>query len=590
MSANAPHDRRRLARSALLALAGIALLAAARVLAPEPRHDAPAATGALATEAPPPLLALSGSLRGLLVDALFVRAVGLREAGDHAEALQLARWITTLDPGFEEAWRWHAEHLAYDVAAAVRTPAERWTFVDGAVSLLRERGLAANPGSPELHRALAALLLVKLGGESEPYHWHLKTEFARRWHEILGPVPHDPVRRLKRLEAIAALEHVANTEEERARFLAEDPARRAAHERLREIGHDLDRRFLREIARRETWRSPEMVRTGGTPPGRDELDAWLEDPALAGARADLVALARARALGAYRNRASSLAALVRGEGILPDGASGPLPLDWRHPATHALLHAVGGASIARDPVEREALVRVALAALGLLVRCGTVQLGAVTGAYRQSAELRLLPAYHHAAGGEAIPERRRAPHRALLAFVARTAYVAGDRERAARTHALLRELYAGLELDRLDRLDPARAARDRLALDAWVSEELDSIPPHSVIEARALVDAHLQRAIHRGFAAGDAGARDRALETAGAHHRRHQERYGIPLPGSVREPLALPAFPEMLADAWARARNAASDAATPRAHAGLVAWLRERDPTLAREVQRRLAP
>lgn len=56
----------------------------------------------------PPVLAFTtvalGGFRGLIANALWIRSTELQDDGKHFEAVQLADWITKLQPHFSAVW------------------------------------------------------------------------------------------------------------------------------------------------------------------------------------------------------------------------------------------------------------------------------------------------------------------------------------------------------------------------------------------------------------------------------------------------------------------------------------------------------
>lgn len=124
------------------------------------------------TEAPPlenapPLVAFTtvafGGFRGILADLLWLRATRLQDEGRYFELVQLATWITRLEPRFTEAWAYHAWNMAYNISALFEEPADRWRWVRNGIHLLRDEGLAANPEHPRLCRELAWIFYHKIG-------------------------------------------------------------------------------------------------------------------------------------------------------------------------------------------------------------------------------------------------------------------------------------------------------------------------------------------------------------------------------------------------------------------------------------------
>ncbi|MGD9612192.1 MAG: hypothetical protein AB7V22_04750 [Kiritimatiellia bacterium] len=150
-----------IAAAALLALAG-ALNVRLLALRAE-RH----LTQAPPTVNLPPAVAFTtvalGGFRGILADVLWMRAGRLQDEGRTFELVQLADWIAKLQPRSPAVWAYHAWNMAYNVSALMADPAEKWRWVRNGIGLLRDEGMAYNPGSPRLHQELAWLFLHKLG-------------------------------------------------------------------------------------------------------------------------------------------------------------------------------------------------------------------------------------------------------------------------------------------------------------------------------------------------------------------------------------------------------------------------------------------
>ena len=60
----------------------------------------------------PPLVTFTtvalGGFRGMLADFLWLRASRLQQEGQYFELVQLADWITKLEPRFTTVWAYHA--------------------------------------------------------------------------------------------------------------------------------------------------------------------------------------------------------------------------------------------------------------------------------------------------------------------------------------------------------------------------------------------------------------------------------------------------------------------------------------------------
>ncbi len=177
---------RLLARALLLALliSGIAIthqrtLAHRRLAMPADR----VAVGDL-----PPAVAFStvvlGGFRGLLVDLLWLRSSRLQEDGRYFELTQLADWITRLEPNFVQVWAFHAWNLAYNVTSIIPDQADRWRWVEEAISLLRDRGIPRSGGDPRLYYELGWLFQGKLASRSDPS----VAYYRQRWREQVTAV------------------------------------------------------------------------------------------------------------------------------------------------------------------------------------------------------------------------------------------------------------------------------------------------------------------------------------------------------------------------------------------------------------------
>ncbi len=128
-----------------------------------------------------------GPFRGILADALWIRAGRLQEKRRFAELVQLADWITALEPENEDVWIFHAWNLAYNISFLVKSPADRWHWIQGGIELLRDRGIPANPSSSALRRELGWLFQHKLGSDSDTAANYYRTQWACEISGWLGP-------------------------------------------------------------------------------------------------------------------------------------------------------------------------------------------------------------------------------------------------------------------------------------------------------------------------------------------------------------------------------------------------------------------
>jgi hypothetical protein len=163
----------------------------------------------------PPLLALTtvalGGFRGLIANALWMRANDLQNDDKYFEMVQLADWITALEPHFTEVWRVQSWNMAYNISVKFKDPEDRWHWVERGIELLRDHGIPLNPDAALLYRDLAWLFQHKMGQNLDDAHYTYKLRWAQEMQNVLGGHPN-----------IEALEHPKTPEEkERARKLRE---------------------------------------------------------------------------------------------------------------------------------------------------------------------------------------------------------------------------------------------------------------------------------------------------------------------------------------------------------------------------------
>src|SRR5437868_4875803 len=68
----------------------------------------------------PPMLEFTtkalGGFRGLIANALWIRATELQDEGKFFEMVQLADWITKLEPHMAQVWAHQAWNMAYNIS------------------------------------------------------------------------------------------------------------------------------------------------------------------------------------------------------------------------------------------------------------------------------------------------------------------------------------------------------------------------------------------------------------------------------------------------------------------------------------------
>ena len=135
------------------------------------------------------MVGLAG-FRGVISEVLWIRATTLQEQGRYFELVQLADWITALDPRAAEAWVFNAWNLSYNVPAMLPDYSSRINWVRAGIDLLTDKAIPANPDTPRLYRELGWLYQNKIGSDDDPaaplYKLALAREFADR-AAVIGP-------------------------------------------------------------------------------------------------------------------------------------------------------------------------------------------------------------------------------------------------------------------------------------------------------------------------------------------------------------------------------------------------------------------
>jgi hypothetical protein len=140
----------------------------------------------------PPSLAFAavatGAFRGLVVDILWMRADKLKEEGQFFDARQLAEWITRLQPRFASVWEFHAWNMAYNISVAIPAtqPDQRWRWVRNGYELLRDEAIdKLKLKNITLYRELARIFQHKIGGVSDDAHKYYKLQLALAMEPLL---------------------------------------------------------------------------------------------------------------------------------------------------------------------------------------------------------------------------------------------------------------------------------------------------------------------------------------------------------------------------------------------------------------------
>jgi hypothetical protein len=143
----------------------------------------------------PPVLAFTtvalGGFRGLISNALWMRATDLQDNDKFFEMAQLAEWITKLEPHFVQVWLMQAWNMAYNISVKFKETSpgqypDRWRWVKAGIELLRDEGLRYNPNSTLIYRELAWFFQHKLGQNLDDAAVYYKQQWADEMAKVFG--------------------------------------------------------------------------------------------------------------------------------------------------------------------------------------------------------------------------------------------------------------------------------------------------------------------------------------------------------------------------------------------------------------------
>lgn len=315
---------------------GFLLLASLRL---DPIRDTREDMGLVANpslENAPPSLAFAtvamGAFRGLIVDILWIRADNLKQEGKFFDAKQLAEWITVLQPRFAAVWDYHAWNMAYNISVAIPNtqPEQRWHWVKNGYELLRDRAIELNPHNIMLYRSLAWIFQHKMGGVSDDCHKYYKRELALSMRPLLGD------KNSVYFEALAAapetLKEISSDSEIETFLSLLKEADESFEENI--ISHYLSLRQKPDRFKKEAFDVIEQYR------GSDILE-----------RFDLFAKAW-ELRNTWKMDIDMMGELNQRYGpVSVDDPNERQPLNWEHPATHAIYWASLGLKKAGRPDE-----------------------------------------------------------------------------------------------------------------------------------------------------------------------------------------------------------------------------------------------
>src|SRR5258708_25496423 len=138
----------------------------------------------------PPVLAFTtvalGGFRGLISNALWIRASDLQDEDKYFEMAQLANWITVLEPHFVQVWLVQAWNMAYNISVKFKDFPDRWRWVERGIELLRDDGLRYNKNEMLIYRELAWFFQHKIGQNLDDAHMYYKQMWSNEMSRVLG--------------------------------------------------------------------------------------------------------------------------------------------------------------------------------------------------------------------------------------------------------------------------------------------------------------------------------------------------------------------------------------------------------------------
>ncbi|MFQ5654621.1 MAG: hypothetical protein ACE5GW_07810, partial [Planctomycetota bacterium] len=333
-----------------------------------------------------------------------------------------------------QAWR-----LAFNISPSARTPDERWMWVSAGLSLLRDEGIPLNPLSFSLHQDLAWFYWVRLATPRDDLHWYYKRRHALEWQEILGAPPEGAPERA----VVEGFRAIASSPRDEQVLFEEDPSLEEDVAGLKEAFQGSIGELLEEASRIQ-----------GGEAGDEGLRAWLEEPGAASRRARWIDFLRARRL----REELHLDPLLMLDLMERIG-----PLDWRHPASHAIYWSAQGALRSHHGSRRVRLrqpqdLRLVLRqhhvqiSLGILVESGRMLREGSGKPFLWLPDPRFLEPLEDSyrawveepdgggGDGDVIPLERVDAYAGLLGECAVKAFLFGDSGDAARFHGRYRRL------------------------------------------------------------------------------------------------------------------------------------------------------
>ena len=142
-----------------------------------------------------------GPLRALVVDSLWWRAIQQQDKGEYFDALQLADWITKLQPTFASVWAFQGWNMSYNIAHDFANEEDRWQWILRALHLLRDQGLKYNPNNIIIRQEIARIFYDRIGSKVDPGAEYFKNQWAFKMMEYFDEGTREELERLNNAAA-----------------------------------------------------------------------------------------------------------------------------------------------------------------------------------------------------------------------------------------------------------------------------------------------------------------------------------------------------------------------------------------------------
>jgi hypothetical protein len=418
---------------------------------------------------PPSILfatAATGAFRGLVVDVLWMRADRLKEEGQFFDARQLAEWITMLQPRFASVWQFHAWNMAYNISVAIPAtqPEQRWRWVRNGYELIRDEAIDKHKlKNITLYHELARIFQHKMGGVSDDVHKYYKFQLALAMEPLLVSEDNKLDSRDNRYFKVLAEAPVDWRE------ISGDPNVAPLIEALKAA----DKEFSGKDDFVGHYLSLRQNSTRFSPAAGEAIDDFRGTEALK--KFDIFAKAR-QLRRVWKLDPSLMHELNDRYGPVEFGdPNRHVPLDWRHPDSHAIYWGVKGLRMAEQEPDRDVDVdetntdaivghslqnlfrngKLIIRDVSIKVRGEDLSQGPQTVAAREvflRPDLRMFESYNRAAlknvekykDDKGTYERMRNGYRNMLRNAAFSFYQSGHRLQAEKIYRKLRVDYPDL--------------------------------------------------------------------------------------------------------------------------------------------------